>query len=143
MWAFFLQTIDALIILLISVGYMGFNIGKSLICLAVIGIMGAVTHAEKAPSQDKESKSLTLNLCEESADIYGYLITMNYNCSYELNEFWDSTFSKVHKSCITKYGNTKIFNAMLSGVHQANNDLDNYQKSEICQGIYKAYKRYY
>lgn len=97
-------------------------------------------NAEKAkkgiPDKDAE-------FCELNANINGYLTIMTNECGYELSEHQTQEFLKVNKICIGKFGNTRIFNSTMGGIHEAKKDLAEHERSDVCSGIFKAYKKFF
>lgn len=110
--------------------------------IVIIVMLSVVTHANAEKSK-KGQPDKDAELCELNANIDGYLTIITNECGYELSNHQSQEFLQINKVCVEKYGNTRIFNSSMGGIHEAKKDLAEHERSDVCSGVYKAYKRFF
>lgn len=90
-----------------------------------------------------EPSHVSKEFCEDNAYTLGYLTVMNDSCGYKMAKQPSAQVNGVNKVCIKKLGEDQVSNTVLSAIHDAKDDLKKYEHSDVCKGIYKAYKKFY
>ena len=110
------------------------------LCLSMLTGVSYAKGTSSKPPPPLDPKTLDLEFCEDTADLFGYLMTVSNYCRYEINKAWMNHYTDTNNKCIKKFGQKKIYNTTLSAVHSANADINQYEKADMCSGIYKSYK---
>lgn len=118
---------------------------KTVLCFLVLSVVTGVSFAKEkiASSQSSDSHLLNIEICEENANIFGYLLTVSNACGYEINNSPMNDFTETSKKCTNKFGNKKMYNATMAAVHEAKNDMANHERGEMCSDFYKENKDFF
>ena len=119
---------------------------KVILCGLFLSLLSSASFAKEKPATPPppiDSKNLDIEFCEETANLFGYLMTASASCKYTINKGWMNHYTDTNKKCIAKFGQDKIYNTTMAAVHEAKNDLATYERGDMCSGIYKAYKGFF
>lgn len=114
-----------------------------MLALALLISGPALAQLPKVDTTTLKPSDVSKEYCEGNANILGYLMTMNYSCGYTLGKQQSNQMNGINKVCIKKLGEGHVSNITLTGIHEAKNDLVNHEHSDVCQGIYKSYNKFY